>query len=281
MALGFAFNGQHSSSDFGIVVKSINRSMLPGMIKKEISIPGRHGTYDFSDNVYENRVISIGISYKASSYNDLREKVRDLAVWLSQQTYKELIFDDEPDKYYLAKVYPSVSFENMMKLGKTMIEFTCQPHALSIETTATDIILDSDTPLDSDIILDSGDDYIINILPEESEKTQNIYHYGNSIIGSSSEILAKFDIIITGTFTSFSITINGNTLTYTENCVSQTITIDNINMTCKNGTTNKLSNLTGYTTEFLFLEPGNNSVEINKTGGGEIDVTFDFNHYYI
>ena len=61
---------------------------------------------------------------------------------------------------------------------------------------------------------------------------------------------------------------------------SQTITIDNINATCKNGATNKMSKLTGDVTEFLKLIPGDNVVIYSKSGGS-VNFTFDFRSQYI
>jgi hypothetical protein len=75
---------------------------------------------------------------------------------------------------------------------------------------------------------------------------------------------AQFDIIVTGTFTSFVILLNGKTLTYTENCTGETITIDNVNMTIMNGSTNKISKMTG---DFLHLNESANQIDITVNGG--------------
>jgi predicted phage tail component-like protein len=159
---GFTFNSI-DSSDYGVYMLSKNRALLPSMRKREIVIPGRHGTYDFSDNTYDNRLIEVEINYLGSDFNDMRLTARDIAAWLSQQDYCKLQFDDESDKYYLAKIYDAIGLENIQINGKATLVFECQPHALSIVTTAEDIYLDSDVALDMDLILDSGDDYIISL----------------------------------------------------------------------------------------------------------------------
>jgi predicted phage tail component-like protein len=160
---GLEYNNLHSYNDFGLVIKSVNRPILPTLRSREITIPGVHGTYDFSDNTYDTRIISVSLKYVGTDLNDLRLKARDIAAWLSQTTYKELIFDDEPDKYYLAKIYDAIALENLIRLGQSTINFNCQPFALYVVTTAEDIYLDDDIPLDSEIILNSGDDYIITL----------------------------------------------------------------------------------------------------------------------
>jgi len=107
-----------------------------------------------------------------------------------------------------------------------------------------------------------------------------MYYYGNAELGLGAEEGAQFDIIVTGTFSVFSISMNGKTLTYTENCMDQTITIDNVNATVKNGATNNLSKVTGDVTDFLRLIPGDNIIEISKTGDN-VDFKFDFRPQFI
>ena len=278
--IGFEYNSLHSYNGFNIIAKSVNRPLLPALNKREIAIPGKQGTYDFSENTYANRIISVLIQYVGSSFNDLRLRARDIAAWLSQTSYKELIFDDEPDKYYLAKIYGDVGLENFFRLGKATINFECQPFALYQVSSGEDIVLDSNIPLDSDVLLNPGDDFIFNIPAEESSDIVTVVYNGNAELGLGAEEGAQFDIIVTGTFSVFSISMNGKTLTYTENCVAQTITIDNVNATVKNGVTNKLSNATGAVGDFLKLIPGNNTVTISKTGGN-VDFKFDFRPQYI
>lgn len=152
-----------SSNTYDIVAKSVNRALLPTLTKRELSIPGKHGTYDFGNNTYQNRIITVNMQYIGASFNNLRLNARNIASWLSQETYKELIFSDEPDKFYYAKIYGQVALENLLRLGKATIQFECQPHALLVVTSAEEIYLDDDLPLDMDLILDSGDDYTISL----------------------------------------------------------------------------------------------------------------------
>ena len=126
-------------------------------------IPGKQGVYDFGLNTFTSRIISVAIQYVGTSFNDSRLRARDIAAWLSQTSYKELIFSDEPDKYYLAKIYDPVGLENFFRLGKATIQFECQPFALYVVTSAEDVYLDDGVPLDSDLILNSGDDYKISL----------------------------------------------------------------------------------------------------------------------
>lgn len=110
--------------------------------------------------------------------------------------------------------------------------------------------------------------------------TATISYIGTAEVGLGSQEGAKFDIVVAGTFAAFTIAMNGKTLTYTENCVTETITIDNVNATIKNGTINKLDKVTGDMTDFLKLIPGDNSITITVTGGSA-NFTFDFRPQYI
>jgi len=129
--IGFTYNSKHSYNDYGIIAKSVNRPILPNLIKKELIVSGKSGSWDFNSNQYENRIITVDISDIETTIANLRINARVLAAWLSQTEYKQLIFDDEPLKYYLAKVYSAVDFENIKRLGKGKLIFECQPFAIS------------------------------------------------------------------------------------------------------------------------------------------------------
>ena len=161
--ISFEYNAIDGYDDFAIIAKSVNRPLLPTLRKREIAVPGKHGTYDFGDNVYDDRIISVAISYIGTSFNELRLRARDISAWLSQTSYKELIFSDEPDKYYLAKIYNTAGLETFFRLGKATIQFECQPFALYVVTSSEDVYLDDGVPLNSGILLDPGNDYTIHL----------------------------------------------------------------------------------------------------------------------
>jgi len=110
--------------------------------------------------------------------------------------------------------------------------------------------------------------------------TLTLVYNGNAELGLGAQEGSQFNIIVAGTFTVFTIAMNGKTLTYTENCVDQTIIIDNINATVKNVTVNKLSKVTGDVADFLKLIPGDNIITTTKIGEN-VDFKFDFRPQYI
>ena len=127
--MGFTFNNVHSSF-FGVIMKSVDRSLLPGLRKNEFIIPGRHGAIDYGLNAYDKRVITVDCGFKASSIPDARGKARDVSKWLSGSGL--LVFDDEPNKAYQAKLYDAVSLEPQMRIGRFTLDFECQPFAESL-----------------------------------------------------------------------------------------------------------------------------------------------------
>ncbi|MFT9496605.1 distal tail protein Dit [Anaerosolibacter sp.] len=134
--MGLKFKDTHSSQ-YGLIVRSVDRNVLPPLKRREIEIPGKHGTYDFDGNVYEKRTISIEFGVVHYNFQDLRNKIRLIAAWLSGKG--KLVFDDEPDKYYDAKIYQNVPLEQIISSGRFSVIFECQPFALSedIENVAT------------------------------------------------------------------------------------------------------------------------------------------------
>lgn len=127
---GFTFANIHSS-EHELYVRSDNRTISPTLRKNDFLIPGRHGTIDFGLNTYDNRLITMQLSLVNKSMEDLRQQARDIANWLNKSG--PLVFDDEPDKAYQAKVYANVDIEEIASYGLSQVTFECQPFAESLE----------------------------------------------------------------------------------------------------------------------------------------------------
>jgi predicted phage tail component-like protein len=127
--IGFTFNNKNSD-EFGLVVRSDNRTMAPSKRRNQYLIPGRDGLLDYGNETFDNRVITVDIVTHKKTYEDYRLQVRDVAKWLVGSG--NLIFDDEPNKAYVAKVYDSLDLEQFATTGKTSISFECLPYAESL-----------------------------------------------------------------------------------------------------------------------------------------------------
>lgn len=271
------FRGKQSLKDFDMVAKSVSRPILPELKKREIAVSGMHGTLDFGGNTYQNRIISVMLHFVGKSENQLRLNARNIAAWLSSSTYEKLTFDDEPDKYYLARVYGALDLNQLVTMGIITVQFECLPFALYQVSTGEDVLLDSDLPLDSDILLNPVDAFTVYVT---GNTNFNIGYWGTQELGLGSPEGSKFDIVITGSFTTLSITLNGRTLTYTAPINNKTIVINNVEATVKDGAINVLNNVTGDTGLFLNLENGINTATITGTGLN-CSVLFDFIPQYL
>jgi predicted phage tail component-like protein len=253
------------SSDFDIVTKSINRPLFPTMTPRTIEIFGKNGLYDYGANTYSTRKITVQIQYIGTSFVELRQRARDIAAWLRTTTWGKLIFDDEPDKFYYARVYGQIDFENLRRLGTCSVEFECQPFAFCMVDTGDDLTWDDfDAPwMVEGITWVMSSTYTKTVTGNTSFVFDNP---GTVNIGNDAPQGGKFDIVITGTWTTITLAVNGKTLTFSQAGASATLTIDNIEMECDVGGTNKLSYLSGDVDTFLHLIPGTNTITITGTG---------------
>lgn len=137
MNYGFTFNGVHSST-FGIVMRSKGRQVLPSTQDAYMQVPGRAGSYLFPQ-AYNDRIISVDCAIITDTLENLRSELRDIAAWLSVTDREALVFDDEPDKTYMAKLDNVVDLTQTLGLGEFSLEFRAEPFAQGITVAASNI----------------------------------------------------------------------------------------------------------------------------------------------
>jgi predicted phage tail component-like protein len=233
---GLTFNGKHSYTDMGLTMFSKNRPILaePKIITEDIS--GTDGEYDFSavnpDNriTYKSVVDEIEFSFADKSMANVRAKAHTIAQWLACGE-AQLSYDDDLNKYYLAKVTNKLDLENqMVRLRKFTANFR---HGFAYATTETTVTYTNITTAVDKVIANPG-----------------------------TYVKPKFTI--TGTFTTLTLTCGGKTLTYSEAIAGATLVIDCDKMTCiKDGTINMSNKLSGSFFEFA---NDNNTLTIGGTG---------------
>jgi len=129
--IGFTFNNRHSS-EFNIMARSDDRSLLPEKRRNDYTIPGRDGRLDFGNNTFDSRIISVTLSLISPNLPNLRDTARRTAQWLSGEGL--LIFDDEPKKAYRAKVHSPLELSQFLSISETVVPFDCRrPFAESPE----------------------------------------------------------------------------------------------------------------------------------------------------
>ena len=128
------------------------------------------------------------ISFIGASFMELRSRARSIAAWLVTPTWKQLIINDETDKYYLVKITSEVDLKSLFELGTADISFDCQPFALSV------------TQETKEWTTTGG--------------TLNFTNPGTRKINYKSPEGSKSLLTIDGTFTTLTVTLGTETLTF-------------------------------------------------------------------
>ncbi|QCQ57801.1 distal tail protein [Bacillus phage vB_BtS_B83] len=87
-----------------------------------LNIPGSPGAKLLNTEI-EARRIDVPLIVKGADIGDLQKVKEDLADWLVTKQECELIFDDEPDRTYLAVVDGSFDPEELVNRGKGIVTF--------------------------------------------------------------------------------------------------------------------------------------------------------------
>lgn len=238
MVGSFSFNNIESET-FDLVCKSVKRPLLPSVKTSRVDMVGKSGVYDFDGCEYNIRTMTIKIQYIGTDYEELRTRARQIAAWLSTPNWVKLVMNDEPDKYYLAKITSEIDLDSLWESGKADISFDCQPFAYSITEKTT-----------SQAVTSSGTIPVVNT--------------GTRLIDFKSPYGSKFIIKAVGSWTKIAFSMNGKTITYNE-AGSGELILNNVEMECKLGTTNKFGVLTGDIDHFLKLLPGTNQLSVGGT----------------
>ena len=113
-------------------MRSKNRQLLPEPNDSYVQVPGRQGSILFPRELADRR-IELDCVFVGSSLADIRAKARDIAAWLHTDDRASLSFDDEPGRYYMAKLASAVDFEHLALMGQFSLSFACEPLAYGSE----------------------------------------------------------------------------------------------------------------------------------------------------
>lgn len=225
--------GGKTFDELGLVLlKTTQIPILPSTRDRTVQIPGRAGVYDFGSDIGP-RQFNLECAIKAATRQELFEKVRALAAHLIDTDGKprtlELIFDDEPDRYYSVKYSGGVSMERIVSVGR-----------FTLQLMATDPFAYAVNPLSIPIATDIPDTTI------------------TFSIGGTATALPKITLRGTNSTGSYQITINGTAFQYSGTLMAQdTLVIDCAKYAVlKNGA----RDLTHFTGDFPKLLPGENTI---------------------
>ena len=248
-----SFDGTNlSNMDFYIY--DIQKPHLPKQDAKSIDIPKRHGIIVASKKFTQNELILYGYM-KCSSYDDLTEKLGDLASFLYSDTNKKLILSTQDDRYFNVQYLANEIVKQQDDYALVNLTFTCSD-PFAYDNTPTTYSEDITTSGTTFVVNNGGHTYAFPKITVTFNQDQlHIYIANNTIVDT---VANRFDIS-----KAFS-------------------TGDELEIDCKNGTVklNGTSSPAGFgeggeeMAEFIMLAKGDNVIEVGSSDS-TLDITVD------
>lgn len=125
---GITYKGLHSSQ-FGLHLHSDNRQVLSDVTRYTTQVPGVPGTIDFGMDTYGEKELTVTLHYAYNaSMSVLMEVSEQISGWLyNDGQYHDLIFDDQPQRKYRAKVVSHVDNQPDGTATALQVAFICNP----------------------------------------------------------------------------------------------------------------------------------------------------------
>ena len=124
----FLFGTTDMYQTFGIQISDDgmpNDVLKPQLRERKVTVPLRNGAYDYGARYYDERVLSLNcVTVKAGTRDDARQ----MAYVLSKKA--QLRLWNEPDKYYLGRIYQAPDLDCLRKVGNRFtLSFILDPFA--------------------------------------------------------------------------------------------------------------------------------------------------------
>lgn len=132
--MGFSYN-DISSASMGLKARLTSWQVCGKIRNFTTTVPGKYGVADFgADFDYREITVSCNI-YPKSTFTGLVSALDEIALWLDPvQGLRQLIFDDVPDRYFMARLNDAVDCERLVRAsGSFDLKFFCpDPFAYAI-----------------------------------------------------------------------------------------------------------------------------------------------------
>lgn len=124
----FLFGITDMFTTFGIQITDDgmpNDVLKPQLRERKVTVPLRNGAYDYGAKYYDERPFTLNcVTVKAGTRDDARE----MAYILSKKS--QLRLWNEPDKYYIGRIYQAPDLECLRKIGNRFtLNFMLEPFA--------------------------------------------------------------------------------------------------------------------------------------------------------
>lgn len=145
---GMTFNG--ITKDFVVVLRGVQRPAWAPIENNLVYVPEMPGAYHESTDV-KPRPLSVPILIESDNLSQLKTMTEEVSDWLITDEPKELIFDDEPNRVYYAKLEGSGNIEEIIRVGAGVLTFTCpDPYKYRLQESG-----DLSTNLTSPLVLEN------------------------------------------------------------------------------------------------------------------------------
>jgi len=122
---GFIINGHHCS-EFGLVMKSKTRQILPANNDVYVNLPGRDGSYLFPGGRGDIQDV-LRCAHIETSLEALQAKKYQLAAWLHTTDRVIISYDDTPDKYLMGKAVGPINPDRFVTAQEFDLTLRCEP----------------------------------------------------------------------------------------------------------------------------------------------------------
>lgn len=122
MSGSFSFNGIRK--DYVFILMGFSRPAWSPIERDILKVPSKAGGYLLQTNI-DVRTIEVPVIIKSPNVNGMQKMKEDLADWLITDQPCELIFDDEPDRTYMAVIDGESDIEELIFRGKGTLKFVC------------------------------------------------------------------------------------------------------------------------------------------------------------
>ena len=255
--MGFSFQGIHSKEK-KLKARITGYPMLPAFRNNTESIPGRSGILDFGMEYSDHWTYNLDLIldylsvFPEQDFSALVHRIDEINGWLNPyRGVQPLIFDEYPDRYFMARLNTEISMERVSRAAGTFsLEFICpNPFGYAVE------------------------DEVFSIAAEG--KTTVNRQKGNLI----SEPIFELKAVMDSTSSYVDIEVNGELVRVKGKLAEgETFVLDTAKLTAKvvdSNTRETLRNGLSQLDELVFpeLNPGGNEVLVSVSGAAFTELT--------
>ena len=261
MMYGFTYRGKHSS-EFGLLMNTKDRPVMPPMRKEKATAMYRDGDVDYSNSggriYYDDRIVKLTLTVIKPELRQTHDTVSKIVSWLSGW-YDELIFDDMPYTVWLARPEDLGSIEaSLHRIGKFTVQFRCKPFNRDIVGFGFEV--GSIIPVGTEIPIN----YRSNTAISFSIGTEVEYNFNNVGDAPTHPIIS---IVADSHISNIQIRLNGCILTYDKSFSE--ISFDCSSWRAMSGGIEVTSAVSG---DYPELIPGENKIAITADNSGKITI---------